>query len=243
MGIATGMAIPMPSDISQDTAASFYRLLSWLSPSYPVGAFSYSHGLEWAVESGDAVDRETMVGWIGQLLTLGGGRNDAIIFHAAYWAARTGDTDHLWDIAELAEAFVPSSERRLETLAQGTAFCRITHAAWSGRMIAELAGDDTRQVAYPVAVAAAVADHDIEVALGLHAYLHAFMANLVSAGVRLIPLGHTDGQKAIVQLEPVVTEATTIGLNADLSQLGGATVLSDIGSMLHETQYTRLFRS
>jgi len=240
MGISPATTITPEPGNATDPAA-LYRLMNWLSPSYPVGAFSYSHGLEWAVETGEIRDVASLAAWVSTLLTSGSGRNDAIIFHAAYWAAEGGDVDQLWDIAELAAAFTPSRERQLETLAQGAAFCRTTRAAWAGPMIAQL--DSRASIPYPVAVAAAASDHGIGVAMALHAYIHAFAANLVSAAVRLVPLGHTDGQHAIAALETPVEDTTAMGLTTDLSQLGGGTVTGDMASMHHEIQYTRLFRS
>jgi urease accessory protein len=222
------------------TDSALFRLMTWLSPAYPVGAFSYSHGLEWLVESGAVHDTATLTAWLEDLLAYGAGRNDAIFFAAAYRAA--GNRAQLRDIAELAAAFAPSAERRLETCAQGSAFSTVTRRTWHSPSLEHLGGDDD-PLAYPVAVAAAAADHGIDLATALHAYLQAFSANLVSAGVRLIPLGHTDGQIVLTRLEAPVARAAKAGIALTLDDLGGATVLADIASMKHETQYTRLFRS
>ncbi len=142
----------------------------------------------------------------------------------------------------LAAAMNPSAERHLETMSQGTAFSTVTRATWKSASL-EYLFSNTENVAYPVAVGAAAADHDIALENALGAYIHAFAANLVSAGVRLIPLGHTDGQLCMTALEVPVQAAVTIGLSASLEDLGGSAVLADIASMKHETQYTRLFRS
>lgn len=222
------------------TDPALYRLMTWLSPAYPVGAFSYSHGLEWLVETGAVRDAATLVAWLEDVLAFGAGRNDAIFFTAAYRAA--GDLDKLREIAELAAAFAPAAERHLETCAQGSAFSAVTRRAWRSPTLDRIDQDDA-PLAYPVAVAVAAADHGIELALALPAYLQAFSANLVSAGVRLVPLGHTDGQIALTRLETPVARAAEAGLSLTLDDLGGATVLADIAAMRHETQYTRLFRS
>ncbi len=222
------------------TDPALYRLMTWLSPAYPVGAFSYSHGLEWLVETGAVRDAATLVAWLEDVLAFGTGRNDAVFFTAAYrWA---GDLDRLRGIVELAAAFAPSAERHMETCAQGSAFSAVTRKAWRSATLDRIDCDDA-PLAYPVAVAVAAADHGIALAPALLAYLQAFSANLVSAGVRLVPLGHTDGQIALTRLESPVARAAEAGLALTLDDLGGGAVLADIAAMKHETQYTRLFRS
>jgi urease accessory protein len=222
---------------------ALYRLMAWLSPSYPVGAFSYSHGLEWLVETGDIRDGKTLTQWVGHILRHGSGRNDAIFFAQAYRAVTEKRDGGLMDVVELAGASVASAERHLETTAQGRAFAETTAKTWQSPTLERLLADDDRVIAYPVAVAIAAADHAIDLPSALAAYLHAFAANLVSAGVRLVPLGQTAGQIAMTQLEGPVAEAVTVGLNAPLDDIGGAAFLMDMAAMKHETQYTRLFRS
>lgn len=220
-----------------------YRLMAWLSPSYPVGAFSYSHGIEWLVEIGDIKNADSLVAWVTHILTHGSGRNDAILFAEAYRAAAAKDMSALTEISELAAAFAASAERHLETCSQGCAFAETTRTAWTSSALTHLLADDESTVAYPVAVAVAAADHDIDLPPALAAYLHAFAANLVSAGVCLIPLGHTSGQIVMARLESVVTETAGIALSTGLDDLGSAAFMMDMASMKHETQYTRLFRS
>jgi urease accessory protein len=222
-------------------SAALYRLMVWLSPSYPVGSFSYSHGIEWLVETGAVHDKDSLVAWIADLLVLGGGRNDAILFAESWRVA--GKSDELARIAELASAFAGSSERALETEMQGDAFCEITRRTWTSPALDRLAACYRHPVCYPVAVGAAAADHGIALAPALRAYCHAFAANLVSAGVRLVPLGHTDGQRALQALEGAVEDAAAIGEAKELSNLSSITILADLAAMRHETQYTRLFRS
>src|SRR5262245_29680159 len=101
-------------------AAALYRLMAWLSPAYPVGAFAYSSGIEWAVESGDITDAESMRRWLRVMIAEGGGLCDAVFFATAHRAIESGDDAALRAVAELAAAFAPSKERRLETTAQGT---------------------------------------------------------------------------------------------------------------------------
>jgi len=240
MPILMGTAITMTIAMIMDSAA-LYRLMAWLSPSYPVGAFSYSHGTEWLVESGAIHDRDSLAAWIGDILTLGSGRNDAILFAASWRAANNPGA--LARIAETASAFCASAERALETEMQGDAFCDVTRRTWTSPALDRLVACYPHPICYPVAVAVAAADHGIALAPALRAYLHGFAANLVSAGVRLIPLGHSDGQRVLRALEAAVEEAAGMGENGDLSGLSSITIMADLAAMKHETQYTRLFRS
>ena len=224
-------------------AAALYRLMVWLSPAYPVGAFSYSSGIEWAVEAGDIRDADTLRAWLAVMLADGGGFCDAVLFAHAHRAATTGDDKALRAVAELAAALTPSKERHLETTAQGNAFVEATRAAWPCAALDRLKAVWDGPVAYPVAVAVAAAGHDIALAPALAAYLQAVAANWVSAGVRLIPLGQTQGQRVLAALEPVVAATAARALQAKLDDIGSAAFRADIASARHETQYTRLFRS
>lgn len=229
-------ATDMPAD------AALYQLLAWTSPSYPVGAFSYSHGLEWAVECGDAGDVGGLVEYIETVLRNGGGWIDAVLFAQAWRAA--GDTDAFDEIAELAAAMRGSAETALESRQQGAAFLQVTRRAWPHAMLDAFARrHHGRPLSHAVVMALACAAHGIDLAPALHAYLHAFAANLVSAGVRLVPLGQTDGQIATARLAPIVAKVAARAPLCRLDDLGSAAPRLDLFSMRHETQYTRLFRS
>jgi urease accessory protein len=224
-------------------AAALYRLQAWLSPGYPVGAFSFSSGLEWAIEAADIADAPSLQGWIAVILADGGGFCDAVFFVHAHRAIERGDDTALATVVELALAFAPSKERHLETTAQGNAFLAATRAAWPCAALDRLVAVSPGPCAYPVAVATAAAGHGIPLAPALAAYLHALAANLISAGVRLIPLGQTDGQRMLAALEPLVAAAAERALATPLDQVGSAAFRADLASLRHETQYTRLFRS
>ncbi|HEY2134273.1 MAG TPA: urease accessory protein UreF [Xanthobacteraceae bacterium] len=218
-------------------------MIAWLSPAFPVGAFSYSGGLEWAVEAGDIKDAASLRGWLAVVIAQGGIFCDAVIFVHAHRAAAGGDEVVLRDTAEFAAALSPSKERHLETTAQGRAFVETARAAWPCAALDRLAAAWDGPVAYPVAVAVTAAGHAVPLAPALHAYLHAATANLISAGVRLIPLGQTDGQRVLVGLEPVIAAAADGALATALDDIGSAAFRADLASLRHETQYTRLFRS
>ena len=224
-------------------ASDLYRLMAWLSPAYPVGAFSYSSGIEWAVEAGDIKDAGSLKAWLGVMLAEGGGFCDAVVFARAHRAIEAGDDKALRAVAELAAAFAPTKERHLETTAQGNAFVEATRAAWATPALDRLKACWDGPVAYPVAVAVASAGHGVALAPALSAYLQAVAANWVSAGVRLVPLGQTDGQRVLAALEPIVAATAKHALATKLDDIGSAAFRADLASARHETQYTRLFRS
>jgi urease accessory protein len=223
------------------TALTLARLMTWLSPAFPVGSFSYSHGLEWAVETRAVGDCATLGDWIEDILIHGAGRTDAIFLAEAWRALAANVSSKLCEVAELAAAFAPTAERRLETLAQGSAFLAAVTAVWPHPRIGEPGARE--EIAYPVAVGVCAAAHGLPLAETTQAFLQAFAGNLVSAGVRLIPLGQTDGLRAIARLEPLIPRIAASALGATLDDIGGIAVAADIASMRHETQYTRLFRS
>jgi urease accessory protein len=222
------------------TPAAQQKLMAWLSPAFPVGGYSYSHGLEWAIEDGSVTTADALQAWLTAILTHGAGRSDAIVFSHAWRARGPG----LREVAELAAAFQPSRERHLESTAQGNAFLEAVRGAWPNPALDDVASALTGvAVPYPVAVAAAAAAHDIPRAPALTALLTAFVANIVSAGVRAVPIGQSAGQKIIAALAPVVLDVAHWAETLSLDDLGGAALRADIASMKHETQYTRLFRS
>jgi urease accessory protein len=216
--------------------------MAWLSPAYPVGAFSYSGGLEWTVEAGDITDAASLARWLSVMID-GGGFCDAVFLVHAHRAATEGDNAALAAVAELAAVFTPTRERFLETTAQGRAFFVATRAAWPCAALDRLAAAWDGPLAYPIAVGVASAGHDIPVEPALAAFLQAVASNLVSAGLRLIPLGQTDGQRVLAGLEPPIAACAQRALACPLDEVGGAAFRVDISSMRHETQYTRLFRS
>jgi urease accessory protein len=245
------MVIPITMNTTKNTTMSdetvsrdaLYRLLTWLSPAYPVGAFSYSSGIEWAVEAGDITDAESLRHWLEAMLANGTGMNDGIFFVQAYSAIADSDDIALIELAELSAAFVPTRERHLETTSLGRAFVEVTRAAWPCPALDHLQKLWSGPITYPIAVGAACAGHDIPLAPAAHAFLTAVTANWISAGVRLIPLGHTESQKLLRMLEPAVTRTAQRVLKATIDDLGSATFRADLASAMHETQYTRLFRT
>ncbi len=244
-GIKEGPAPPIGGQdgMTESEAAGLYRLMTWLSPSFPVGAFSYSSGIEWAVETGDIADAASLRDWLASMLADGPGFCDGVFLAHAHRAASSRDDAGLRDIAELSAAFVPSRERQLETSAQGRAFIDIARAAWNCDGLDQMISHCDGTIVYPIAVGLVSAAHAIPLAPTMHAFLHALTSNWISAGARLVPLGQTDSQRVLALLEPTVVSTANRALKASLGDLGSATFRADLASMRHETQYTRLFRS
>jgi urease accessory protein len=224
--------------------SGLYRLLAWLSPGFPIGGFSYSHGLEAAADSGAVADRISLQHWIGAIITWGVGRIDADILRDAHRAASAGDIAAVMAINRHGVAFRATAETRLETTAQGAAFLDACRAAWPEPFLDHWAKMlDGGAVCYAVAVGAATAQAGVPVDCALLGYMQAMAANLVSGGLRLAIIGQTDGQRILAALEPVINSAVSSALTREQGSFGSATFAVELASMMHETQYTRLFRS
>jgi urease accessory protein len=242
------------------TTDGLYRLFAWLSPSFPTGAFSYSHGLESEVEAGRVRDRKTLQAWIATMIRRGGGRVDADLLRDAY----RGEAAN-----ERGLAYRATAELALESSAQGTAFAATVRAAWdphppalcagpslsrkrargSGETPRPLAGEGGSRsetgegICHAVAVGEAATQAGVSLDDTLTLYLQSFASNLMSAGLRLGIIGQTDGQRILAALEPTIAEAVAACLSRAKDEFGAATFAADIASMVHETQYSRLFRS
>ena len=225
------------------TPAALHRLLTWTSPAFPVGAYTCSHGLEWAVEAGAVRDAAGLRAWLADVVLHGAGRSDAVLFAAVHRAVSARNWPAVAEAAELALALQPSAERRLEATIQGRAFLTAVESVWPSPVLGRFREVWSDEIAFPVAFALAAAAHALPLAPALRGFLHAFAANLVSAGVRLVPLGQTAGLEVLAELEPVAERALAEALVSSLDDVGGAVLLADIASMRHETQYTRLFRT
>jgi urease accessory protein len=211
------------------------RLMTWLSPAFPVGAFSYSHGLEYAVHDGAVAARRDLAEWIEDLIVAGSLWNDAVLLVEAWSAAAAGDQPRLRRTAEWGEAMAVSAERQLETLDQGRAF-HIAAKPWT-KMPNDLS------MPYPVAVGTTAAAMNVGREAACAAYLHACAANLVSAGIRLIPLGQSEGTTIMASLEVPIIASARKAAQSSLADLGSASFAADMASMRHETLAVRLFRS
>jgi urease accessory protein len=226
--------------------ASLLRLQSWLSPAFPTGSYSYSHGIEWAVEAGHIHDRKSLIDWLEADLRYGSGRNEAIFFIEAWRSATEDDCEKLIEISELAAAFRSTSEFALETSQQAMACLATLRRVWPDPRLESLSVllSEFRIVpVLSVVLGARAAREKIPATFAVPAFLQSYLANLVTAGVRLVPLGQTDGQLGIADLEPAVLAVAAQAEQATIHDLGSAAFMVDLASAFHETQYTRLFRS
>jgi urease accessory protein len=221
-------------------AAALLRLLQLASPALPVGAYAYSQGLEWAVEAGWVTDEATLGGWLGEQLTESFGRVDLPIFSRLHRAAHEGDASALERWARELVARRETRELVADDRDRGRALARLLRdlgidaaASWAER-------DDA-----PFAALAAVAATAWNVPLepALHAHAFGWLENQILAGVKLIPLGQVAGQRLLLDLTPRVPAVVATALALDDDEIGGTLPILAIASSLHETQYTRLFRS
>ena len=243
------ITIPMMKSIATEAEGlsdgQLYRLLTWFSPGFPIGAFSYSHGLETVAAGGRVHDRETLQRWIAAILTHGAGRMDADTLRDAHRAAASQNLEALTAANRHGLAYRATSELALETAAQGAAFLSTCRAVWSDPFLdhwaAMLAAGEG--VCHPAAAGAVTARANIPLGCAMNAYLQTMAANLVSAGLRLGIIGQTDGQRILAALEPVIVSTSAAALTRDPECFGTASFAVELASMAHETQYTRLFRS
>jgi urease accessory protein len=245
--MTTIMITIMVTSTIMTTDDALYKLLSWMSPAWPIGAFAHSSGLEYAVERGWLSDAASTEAWIGDMIARGTIATDSILFVHAHRAAMALDGERLIEVAELAAATSTGAERRIEASAQGAAFRRIARATASAPALDLLDDVDDAALNYAVVAAATMAGHGIALRPALTAFLHSAAANLVSAAQRLVPLGQTDGQRIIRALRDAVAEtAARAAQSSDgdpFDSIASATLVADLACMAHETQYTRLFRT
>lgn len=212
------------------------RLTAWLSPAFPVGSFAYSGGLEQAVGDGLVADAAGLRDWLTLVVERGAAWNDAVLLAEAHRCQQ--DPGTLAGAAELAEALAGSKERHQETMLLGEAFLAAARA-WPHPGVAALPA----KLAYPVAVGAVSGMHGIDLERTLAAFLHAFVSQAVSSGIRLGVTGQKNGLAILAALETATAETAARAAQSSLDDLGSAAIQADIAGLRHETQATRLFRS
>jgi urease accessory protein len=202
-------------------------LQTWFSPAFPTGAFSYSHGMESAIQNNLVKDAGSLKSWIDSLLSYGSGRNDGLFLKAAY--------EGFAEANDLCLASCGSKERLLETMELGQAFSRVVRASYDVNL--------PDGMAYPVAVGVTAKQIDLDLALTLQSYLQAFASNLISVGIRTIPIGQQAGQDCLIGLYPVIEHMTKKIRSESLNELGAATFVSDLMAMKHENSVPRIYRT
>ena len=225
------MAMVALTRMSTDTPEVMLTLTQWFSPAFPIGAFSFSHGLESLVESGEIRSAEDVEDWLNSVLNYGAGRNDVILMGASF---RASSTEEIKEVDALARALSPSKERLLETEVQGEAFIRTINEVW---------GSDLPPLCYPVAIGASARTCGMPLHETACMYLHALTSSLVSAAIRIVPLGQTEGQSIVRTLAPLCDQLGSTYIDESLEAIGSSSFIGDIASMTHEDQYSRMFRS
>ena len=228
------------------TPLSLLRLQSWLSPAFPIGSYSYSHGLEWAVEAEFVTDQASLIEWLEADLCHGSGWNETIFFTEASRSTAAQDAASLGEIAALAAAYRGTSELALEASQQAASCLATLLAVWPDPFLETFSGwlkDCSIPPTLSVLMAVRAAGEGIPADLALPAFLQSYVANLATAGVRLIPLGQIGGQRTVAALEKAILSVCERSRTATVEDLGSAAFMVDLASAGHETQYTRLFRS
>ncbi len=218
-----------------DTQTSLLRLMSWLSPVFPIGSFAYSAGLEQASKSGVVTNANDLSDWLNDVLNLGSTWNDAVFFSNAWKLAR--ENESLIEISTLAEAMAGTKERHQETIAQGSAFLKAANA-WDMKR-SELPD----QCVLPIAVGARCADAGIELSPALLTYLQAFVSNQLQAAIRLSIIGQNQALEVLAEFEHKLIEITDRAAQSTLDDMGSFTITADILSMQHENMESRIFQS
>jgi len=212
------------------------KLLQLASPTLPVGAYSYSGGLEAAVEAGVVTDAATAQQWIGEVLEFSVARMEAPILLSFLSGFSEKD---LFTVKEKNEIFLASretAELRAETVQMGYSLNRLLKDLGIGEVPVD-------EPSFPAAFAFAAAHWKIEPEAALQAYLWAWLENQVMAAVKAVPLGQTDGQRILLSLGNLLTSVTQKAKSVQDEELGNFAPGLAMFSAQHETQYSRLFRS
>ena len=221
------MTILPPTDIVPH--AALLTLVQWLSPAFPTGSYAYSHGLEVAIASGDISTPADVQTWVADVLQYGAGRTDAILLAHAL----RPDADHD-ALITLARALCATSERLQETCELGAALTVATNA---------LNGTRHAPAPLPVALGRAAAPLALPPDQVVALSLQSFATTLVLAAVRFLPMGQTEGQRALAALHPLILRLAEDAAAAPLSAIGSAAIRADIASARHETLDVRIFRT
>lgn len=237
MGIlTTGMATITTTMTEHADTQALLRLVTWLSPAFPVGSFSYSSGLEQAVHDGLVASADDLRLWLETLMHRGTLWNDALLLAESYKSR--DDAPRLTAVAELAEALAGSRERHMETMLLGEAFVAAARP-WPHPVLDMLAA----QTAYPVAVGAVAGAHGTGLEPALAAFLNASASNAISVAIRCGVTGQRDGVGVLAGLEKTVATVAARAARGSLDNLGSAAIMADIASLRHENLHSRLFRS
>ena len=224
MDMAAHMA--MNTDSMTPDAEQMLILQNWFSPAFPVGAFSYSGGLETAIARGDVYDRDILAGWLRQTLLHGSIFMDAVFLRATI----EGE-----DVNDLCLALCAGAERYQETTELGAAFGRVMRETQAIELPTGLA--------YPVAVGMAARALGLSVGATVAAFLQGTCMNQISVAVRTVPIGQMDGQACLVSLMPTTEQAAAAVMETDAENMGSFALAADLCALQHETTEQRIYRT
>ena len=207
-----------------------HKVMAWLSPSFPLGAFAYSHGLEFEISEGNVSTSKELYEWLKDILRFGSVWNDLVLFCNSYKT----DVDSLNELSDIAKAFAQSKERYYETIEMGNAFSKI---------ISSIEGVYLKGMPLPIIMGYIAKIENVSLSYILPLYAHSFISNLISVSIRLLPLGQTDAQKLLFSLFPIIDDVAKEALKSNIGDMRNKCVLADLASMKHETLKVRLFKS
>ena len=216
------------------------RLLQLSSPVLPVGAYTYSQGLEWAAEAGVVKNESDALAWIGDCLELGIGRFEAVYLAHMLGAWKQGDITRLAELDAEFLASRESAELRAETLQMGHSLAKLLNDLAVG---SEAGLEGFPNPSFPLAWSCAAGHWGIAAEEAVAGYLWAWAENQVMAALKAIPLGQTAGQRVLLALGGRLPEMARRAVAMPLESTHNFLPAFAIASTLHETQYTRIFRS
>ena len=230
------------SDRAALPAPSLLQLMWLASPALPVGGFSYSEGLEAAVENALVRDEATASDWLVDQLHLSLARSELAVLAKAIGAWRRGDIDHLRELNDWVLRTRESQEMRAQTEQMGRSLLDWLRNHDTGAA-ADIDACAQLQPTYPVAFALAASATRAGVRDALLAYAFGWAENMMSAAIKSVPLGQSAGQRILSRLADEIPAAVQLALDTRDSERQAFTPMLAILSAQHETQYSRLFRS
>ena len=211
---------------TKDLKESLQILQTWFSPLFPVGSFSYSHGLEAMINDNLIKSKEDILEYLKCILKYGSGKNDIILIKYAYQGE---------EINDLALSLCPTKERKIESIEMGNAFRKVLEDSWNYKI--------QENTAYPVSVGKAAKYFKIPLNLTIISYLQSFASNLINVCIKHIPIRQKVGQDCIIQMYDLIREIENESKNLELEDLGGVCFNSDIYSIKHENLKTRIYKT
>ena len=216
--------------------SSILKLLTWNNQSYPIGSYSFSSGLEYAVEMDVIKSSKDLERWLKDHLEFGSLKSDAILLTETWKLKKNNKDSDIIELNNFAISLNQSREKFIENYEQGKAFIKISKDTWKHKFVND-------QLMFPLAYASSAVQENISLENTLLSFLHTSLGILLGAGIKLIPLGQTEGQKIQVTLNYHVEKEYKKILKQDLNNIGNCGWFSDIISMRHENQFTRIFRT